>query len=142
MKPLVIDASVAIKWVVEEPGTPAALALRRQAKLSAPDLLVAECANVLWKKVGRNELTDEEALLAARLLQASDVELLPTRNLMEAATRFALDRNHPAYDCVYLAAAIANDGVFVTADERLVHEARAQRAVRDLVILLRDAVEI
>jgi predicted nucleic acid-binding protein len=44
---LVIDASIAVKWVVEEPGTAAALSLRRQAKLIAPDLLCAECANIL-----------------------------------------------------------------------------------------------
>lgn len=50
---LVIDASVAIKWVVDEPGTTEALALRRKAKLIAPDLLIAECANILWKKARR-----------------------------------------------------------------------------------------
>jgi predicted nucleic acid-binding protein len=53
MKELVIDASVAVKWVVEEPGTQEALLLR-QHRLLAPDLLVAECANILWKKVDEN----------------------------------------------------------------------------------------
>jgi predicted nucleic acid-binding protein len=61
---LVVDASVTIKWVVEKPGTPQALSLRRH-RLHAPDLLVAQCANVLWKKVRRNELTAPEALIAA-----------------------------------------------------------------------------
>jgi predicted nucleic acid-binding protein len=32
----------------------------------APDLLVAECANILWKKAQRGELSHEEADLAAR----------------------------------------------------------------------------
>jgi hypothetical protein len=41
--------------VIDEPGTQQALALRRH-RLFAPDLLVAECGNVLWKKVRRNEL--------------------------------------------------------------------------------------
>jgi len=50
---LVIDASVAVKWVVEENGTPEVLALRQRARLIAPELLVAECANILWKKVRR-----------------------------------------------------------------------------------------
>ena len=45
-----IDASVAIKWVVQEVGTQEALALRSNALL-APDLLILECANTLWKKV-------------------------------------------------------------------------------------------
>jgi predicted nucleic acid-binding protein len=102
---LVIDASIAVKWVVAEEGTPQAVALRRGTKLIAPELLVAECANILWKKVQRDELSKEEALLAARLLQAAEIELLPTRSLLEAATRIAIELDHPAYDCLYLALA-------------------------------------
>jgi predicted nucleic acid-binding protein len=65
---LVIDASIAVKWVVEEEGTAAALSLRKRARLIAPDLLISECANILWKKVRRRELSKDEAILAARLL--------------------------------------------------------------------------
>ncbi|MGD9538164.1 MAG: type II toxin-antitoxin system VapC family toxin [Alphaproteobacteria bacterium] len=122
MNALVIDASIAIKWVVEEDGTAEALTLRERARLIAPDLLVAECANVLWKKVQRDELSSDEALLAARLLEGADVELLPTRALFEAATRLAIELNHPAYDCLYLALAAANDCRFVTADERFLRK--------------------
>jgi predicted nucleic acid-binding protein len=53
---LVINASIAIKWVIEEEGTKEALALRNQA-LAAPDLLIAECANILWKKARRRKLS-------------------------------------------------------------------------------------
>jgi predicted nucleic acid-binding protein len=115
---LVIDASIAIKWVVEEEGTPQALTLRRKARLLAPELLMAECANILWKKARRNELSREEALLAARLLQTAAIELVPTRSLLAAATRIAIELDHPAHDCLYLALAIENDCRFVTADER------------------------
>jgi len=102
---LVIDASIAVKWMVEEDGTPEALALRQKAKLIAPELLVAECANIVWKKVQRNELLKQEALLAARLLQGAEIELVPTRSLFEAATRMSIEIDHPAYDCLYLALA-------------------------------------
>ena len=119
MNALVIDASVAVKWVVEEDGTPQALRLRERARLLAPELLIAECANILWKKVLRDELSKEEALLAARLLQAADIELRPTRALLEAATRMAIELQHPAYDCLYLALAIERDCRLVTADARL-----------------------
>ena len=77
--------------------------LRQKAKLIAPELLVAECANIFWKKVQRGELLKEEALLAARLLQGAEIELLPTRSLFEAATRMSIEIDHPAYDCLYLA---------------------------------------
>jgi predicted nucleic acid-binding protein len=122
----VIDASVAVKWVVEEEGTPQALALRRNGRLVAPDLLVAECANILWKKVQRGELTAEEADLAAGLLQRSDVELLPMRGFVQAATRIAVALSHPAYDCIYLALALANRWRFVTADAQLIRKLQQQ----------------
>jgi len=119
VKALVIDASIAVKWVVEEEGTAEALRLLERSKLIAPELLVAECANILWKKVRRDELSSEEALLAARLLQSAEIELTPTRILLEPATRIAIELDHPAYDCIYLALAAERDCPFVTADERL-----------------------
>jgi predicted nucleic acid-binding protein len=125
---LVIDASIAIKWVIEEEGTPQALTLLREAKLLAPELLVAECANILWKKARRNELSREEALLAARLLQTAAIELVPTRFLLAAATRIAIELDHPAYDCLYLALAIENDCRFVTADERFLRKLGGRRS--------------
>jgi predicted nucleic acid-binding protein len=118
----VIDASIAVKWVVEEPGTAAALSFLEQAKLLAPELLVAECANILWKKVRKRELSKDEALLAARLLQGSEIELVPTRALLEPATRIAIELDHPAYDCLYVALAEQNNCPFVTADESLLRK--------------------
>jgi predicted nucleic acid-binding protein len=138
---LVIDASIAVKWVVEEDGTAAALILRQHAKLIAPDLLVAECANIFWKKVQRGELTKDEAFLAARLLQTAEIELLPARSLLEAATRIAVELDHPAYGCLYLALAAQRGCQFVTADERFVRklgEGR-RRQFRDRVITLAQA---
>jgi predicted nucleic acid-binding protein len=140
---LVIDASIAVKWVVEEDGTPEALALRQKAKLIAPELLVAECANILWKKVKRGELLKEEALLAAGLLQAAEFELLPTRNLFEPGLRVSIEIDHPAYDCLYLALAVENKCHFVTADERFLRKLRQRRhVVRDIAVSLIEAVKL
>ena len=138
MNTLVIDASIAVKWVVEENGTEETLVLRQKAKLIAPELLVAECANILWKKVQRNELSTEEAFLAARLLQGAEIELLPTRSLLEVATKISIEIGHPAYDCVYLALAVQNKCQFVTADERFLRKLRRSRqpALRNRVVSL------
>lgn len=141
MSAFVIDASIAIKWVVEEDGTESALALRGRTKLIAPELLVAECANILWKKVERRELAEDEALLAARLLQASDIELFPTRTLLEPATRIAIELDHPAYDCIYIALAFERNCRFVTADNRFLRKLGHQRQFRDRVIALADATD-
>jgi predicted nucleic acid-binding protein len=141
---LVIDASIAIKWVVEEDGTPAALTLHQKAKLIAPDLLVAECANILWKKVQRSELSKAEALLAARLLQGAEIELLATRSLFETATRVSIEIDHPAYDCLYLVLAAENKCQFVTADERFLRKLHQRRhhILRDGAISLIEAAKL
>ncbi len=130
----VIDASVAIKWVVQETGTEEALRLRC-SRLFAPDLLIAECANILWKKVGRGEMTGAEAVLAARLLQRADVRLEPMLPLLDKATRISLALDHPAYDCMYLATAETLSCRVVTADDRLVRKCQGLRTVPPVIRL-------
>lgn len=69
-----------MKWVIEQDGTADALAVRELFdKLLPPDLLVAKCANVLWKKVARGEVLPQEARIMAQLLSASEIELIETR---------------------------------------------------------------
>ena len=124
MTTLVIDASVAIKWVVQEQESDSAHDLLRH-RLLAPDLILAECANILWKKVQRRELSAGEAIAAARTLADSDVEHVPMRGLIEEATRLAIEIGHPAYDCMYLALAVLQDCAFITADRKLVQKVAA-----------------
>ena len=124
MTAFVIDASVAVKWVITEEDSEQASSLFSGLILSAPDLIVAECVNILWKKVRRAQLTQDEALMAARILQRMDVELHPMRPLMESATRLAVDLGHPAYDCLYLALALEKGAQFVTADLSFVSKVR------------------
>ena len=116
----VVDASVAVKWVVAEDGSDAAAALLDGRPLVAPELILPECANILWKKATRGELTADEASLAANLLARMEVELVGHRPSMPAALGLALRLGHPAYDCAYLALAIERDLPMVTADRRLV----------------------
>ena len=131
METLVIDASIAVKWVVEEEGTEAALGLRTGFRFLAPELLIAECANILWKKVQRGELLSREAILAGRLLERSGIGFVPMRGLLVQATELAVSLSHPAYDCVYLAVARQNAARFVTADRRLLRTV-SERAPGDL----------
>lgn len=140
MSEFVVDASVAVKWVVTEEGTQNALALLSAGTLCAPELLIAECANILWKKVRLAQLTAEEAMMAAELIEHADVELYPMRALLEATTRLAIDLDHPAYDCIYLALAIATGAKFVTADVRFISKAREMSAPWTRQILALDDV--
>ena len=113
---LVIDASVAIKWLVPEEDFASAHALRGKFRLIAPQLIYAECANILWKKVGRGDLSNHEAVGLASLIDALDIEVASMRGLVEAATTLSTRLRRPAYDCFYLALAILEDCRFVTAD--------------------------
>lgn len=117
----VIDASVAVKWVVAENGSERADVLLDHG-LVAPDLLYAECANILWKKVRRGELTREQADLAAQALEGADIDIVPTKAYLASATLIAVELDHPAYDGIYLAVAEAFNLRFVTADDRLVRK--------------------
>ena len=136
MSDLVIDASVAVKWVVEEEGTKEALALRGLA-LTALDLLIAECANILWKKVRRSELSEREAAFAAGLLARADIDLVAMRPYLESAVGLAAALDHPAYDCLYIALAEAEVLRLVTTDSTLVRKASGRYAGR--VLGLTDA---
>ncbi len=101
----VVDASVVVKWVVEEPGTPQAMTLLNRHELAAPDLILAECANIFWKKVRRRELSLPEARFAALMIEGSDLQLREMLPIWLAAIELAARIDHPAYDCLYLALA-------------------------------------
>jgi len=122
----VVDASVAIKWVVAETGTAEALALIGN-RLLAPALLQAEAANILWKKVKRGEMSANEAGIAARLLASFGVEFRSPDRGLTRALELAMALNHPAYDCVYLALAEERGVPMVTADEKLIRLTQTAR---------------
>lgn len=120
MSDLVVDASVAVKWLVPERYADAALlALGEKFSLLAPDLIWAEVGNTLWKKWQRGELHEEEA---SRLLQ--DFRRFPLRiyasdALLELAWGVATRYRRSLYDSLYLALASHRGCRLVTADRRL-----------------------
>lgn len=116
---LVVDSSVAVKWVYLEEASDRALTLLSETLL-APDLLLAECANVFWKKVRRGEMSRDEALMAGVALAHAPLRLTATEALFADALALALELDHPAYDCLYLALARTNGCPMITADARLV----------------------
>jgi predicted nucleic acid-binding protein len=139
---LVVDASVAVKWVIDEPGT-AEASLLLDCELVAPDLLCAECANILWKKAARRELSADQVALAAETLEGMVIELVPMRSYLAAATALAVELDHPAYDCVYLATALDLSLSFVTADERLIRKIRQSRhPVGDRLVALSEVPDL
>jgi predicted nucleic acid-binding protein len=118
---LVLDASVAVKWFVEEPGTAAAMALLAQDEsLIAPDLVIAEIANVTWKHLMRGDLQHAQLAHVPEAVPRMFAELWPTVWLASRAFEIAVELRHPVYDCFYLALAESEDATLVTADRRLI----------------------
>ena len=127
----VIDASVALKWFIEEDLTNQALLFRHGADpLYAPDLIFAEIANAVWRKFTRRELPREQAMAIPVLLQESPIEIIPVALLHQRALEIAIELNHPVYDCLYLACAELAGAVLVTADGRLIQAVQASEYAR------------
>src|SRR6185369_216735 len=126
---LVVDTSVAIKWVVPEdgidlePDTAIALSVLEHG-LIAPDLIAAEFGNALWKKVSRREIGEAQAMEAMDVLPTI-VSLLPMDAYAKRALEISLRLDHPMYDCLFIAVAEAHATNLITADRRLVERAAA-----------------
>jgi predicted nucleic acid-binding protein len=120
---VVIDASVALKWVLDEPGRDAADALLDD-DLIAPVLWQIEAANALWRRAEMGEISADEARERLAELAHAPVASLAVEPHLAAALSLAIDMKHPVYDCLYLALAIDCDTHVVTADRRF-HAAAA-----------------
>lgn len=113
----VVDTSVVLKWYVKEADSEVAEALVGIG-LIAPDLILAEMGNALWKKIRKAELSSAQAQAALGGL-GKVVSLLPAAYFAPRAFEISLELDHPIYDCFFLAAAEEHGCAVITADLRL-----------------------
>ena len=116
---LVVDASVAVKWLVAEDGSDAAdLLLTDGDDLYAPRLMASEVANALWRKVRLGEVERGQAGILMTVVAEMPVRWSADETVCADAVRLALALDRPVYDCVYLALAHRLGARMVTADAR------------------------
>lgn len=134
--PIVVDTSVAIKWVVTEEYTDNAQALlddyqRRNDPILVPSLFLYEAPNVLYGFVREGALTMKGCLQAIRDLARLVQPLSPDARMMIRAITIAHALGtKETYDAHFLALAQRTQSVFWTADERFCRAAR--KRVTDL----------
>ena len=126
----VVDASVAIKWFIDEPDSARAVTLLRHP-IAAPDLLAPECANILWKKVGRGELRTDEAGAIALALEGAGITLSFNSSLSRHRHQHRMRSPATLLTTVSIWRLPSNCGSrWSPADMRLVNATRAEGARR------------
>lgn len=135
---IIVDASVALKWVLPAERSELADRLPERGSLHAPDLMLVESANALWQRVRRSEMRPADAKSALADLAQAPISFVRDRTLVEAAHNLSIDLDHPAYDCLYLALAINMAGTVVTDDARFARAVRRHAYLSDRIQLLAE----
>ena len=133
---VVIDASVVLKWLLEdparEPATEKALALiesvvDERLEVLQPVHWLAEVAAVAARLAPQTAVRDIEMLAALEFPTTDDP------NIIRRATHIAIETNHHLFDTLYHAVALEHeDAVLVTADERYYGKAERYGAITAL----------
>jgi predicted nucleic acid-binding protein len=130
--PLVVDASALVMVLLREAGWEHAFDLLSAEDTVAPDLIVAEVGNALWRRVRLGGRTPAEARALMADATAPIRRLVPMAPLRAQALDLALRRDHPVYDCFYIALAMREAAPLLTADRRLAERFASDAEVRVL----------
>ena len=121
----VLDASVALKWVLPEKNSDKAFRLldsyrRRDDEFLAPDFFPVECGHALFRAERRGMLTSGQParLLTAILLDCP--QLHSVRHLLGRSAVICNEMRKGFYDCTYMALAEQEGIPLITADDKLV----------------------
>lgn len=113
---IVVDSSIALQWVLPEPGSEAAFRYVRADDVISADVLLVETANVLAKKVRANNMEGAEAIRALAMVKSAVSRLVVSEPLVPRALELSIALSHPVYDCVFLACAEQVNGQLATRD--------------------------
>jgi predicted nucleic acid-binding protein len=120
----ILDASVAVKWVLPEPDTPKAIHLRndlrtRTHEFFAPDIFAVEVAHALTRGERRGAIKQREAIV--KLVDVLNTAPFFFSHLPNLPRAVELSSHHRigVYDCLYLALSEQEQCDLITADLRL-----------------------
>jgi predicted nucleic acid-binding protein len=137
---IVLDASIALKFLLPEADSTVALRLLRSpTALVAPDILPLELAAAITKYHRRRLITLDEARAAAAAAGRVVTDLHPSRPLLAPAFELSLLLGHGVHDCLYLVLARRLSAPLLTADRRM--HGKAERAGLDGQVYLLDEID-
>ncbi len=117
---VVVDSCVAMKWFIQEPGSDRAKGLLVAGmELIAPDLILLEIANGLWKHARANNIDATTVDRALANAPGYFQELQSSAQLVHEAAVLARALDHPIYDCLYVVVSRRTGRPLVTADRKL-----------------------
>lgn len=120
MSVLVIDASVAAKWFIEEKQTEAALSVLKESnRLHAPDFLLLEMDSIICKWIRRSAISPTEGTDLRDALRRYPIHHHPFISFLDPAFAISSQTGQSVYDCLYVALAALLEGRMVTADRKL-----------------------
>jgi predicted nucleic acid-binding protein len=128
---LIVDASVAVKWVLPESDSDRAVTIRESDDdLIAPSLVCAEIGSAIWRASLRGDLSATDAREYLKVAVAHYQRIIPLNELADAAIALAIRIKHPIYDCFYLALAERERCALITADARLIAAAKGIKNIQ------------
>ena len=139
---MILDASVVLKWVVNESDSPKARVLAGRPDGAAPTILHVEAGYVLTKMVRQRAISVSEARAAWIELSAANIRLVDDESLLRPALELSLRLSANYYDCLYLALAVVENDALVTADGRFARAVRAAPDLRDRILTLAEATAV
>ena len=128
MTRFVVDASVAVEYLLRTPVGESVAELLESAVLLAPELMDAEVLSVLRRAMLHGHLEETRALLAVDDLVHWPVERIPHRTLAPLAWQY--HKNLSAYDAFYVATAHTHDLPLLTTDARLARATSIKIAIQ------------
>lgn len=125
MSDVVLDASIAAKWIFWEAGSDIAQTLLDEQYLFyVPDIFYVEMDAIIAKKFRKRELNSGEAYVKREQVQRLALEKWPHLSLADVAFDISVTLTVTIYDAIYLALAVEKETVMWTADDRLVRGIR------------------
>lgn len=118
MNSIVVAASVAAKWFVQEEFSKEALSLlAEENELHVPDYFLIEMDSLFCKWIRRHLVTTKEASEIRESLRQFPLRQHSFLHFLDSAFTLANSTQASPYDCLYLATAIFLNGTFITADK-------------------------